>query len=546
KYQYDAYLKQQRPAFCMALPSILEGKVRAILYLENQELVTPLSLETIQTLRLLLMQTAIIYKNTSLYETLLSNERALNKSQQIAHMGSWQFNSATQEVIWSEEMYRIYELEPFSIPITYEWIFEHTHSDDIHLILDSQEKILSGQSFCDTANRIITAKGNIKIVHQRGEVYWSDEPQMISGITQDITERKKDEDAIEMLTQVVNQTPFSTIITNTQGVIEYTNNQTSKLTGYFHHELLGKKISLFQSGVHPQTFYQELWETITKKRSFWRGVIINKMKNGELRDCASTIFPIFNTQNEIVNFVTIQDDVTERNMKDKLFLMQTRQAQMGEMLSMIAHQWRQPLAIISALMSRQKINIMLGRGVYEDIAVSFDEIETQVQHLSRTITDFKDFFKPDKKRVLTNSKAVISKVFDLIEHSLMSKNVSIEKNISDETEYECYENELIQVLLNLIKNAQDVFEERGIRNPVIRVNASAEDAKIIIRIDDNAGGIAPEIMDALFAPYASTKKENGTGLGLYMSKTIIEEHFHGEISANNTTQGACFEISFLR
>lgn len=544
KFQYDDYFLKHKPASSIAIPTLIEGSVRGILYLENEEVFTPLNTDTLQTLRLLLTQTVIIYKNALLYETIKSKEEKLNKAQQISHVGSWQYDSVSDQIIWSAETYRIYEMEPFSIPIDNDWFYTHLHPDDVELIQDATEKAFSGERFYDVTHRILTAKGNVRFVHQRAEVYWEDERQKFSGTIQDITESKRSQEMIDRLSQVVNQTPLSTIITDQNGVIEYVNNQTLKLTGYFARELIGQRMKLFNSGLHPESFFQELWSTITQKRSFWRGTIINRMKNGELRDCASTIFPIFNTQDEIINFVTIQDDVTERNMKDRLFLMQTRQAQMGEMLSMIAHQWRQPLAIMSALMSRQKINIMLEKSTLDEITKSFDEMEIQVQHLSRTITDFKDFFKPDKQTAMTKSSLIVSKTLELVEHTLMNKNINVEVEHANDDEYRTYENELIQVMLNLIKNAQDAFEEKGIGKPFIRIHTDQREGSVIITVEDNAGGIDPGFIETIFSPYTSTKSENGTGLGLYMSKTIIEEHCHGSIRAENSAEGVCFTLRF--
>ncbi|HLD24253.1 MAG TPA: ATP-binding protein, partial [Sulfuricurvum sp.] len=544
KFQYDDYFISHKPASSMAIPALIEGSVRGVLYLENEEVLTPLDSDTLQTLRLLLTQAMIIYKNTLLYETLKTNEDNLNKAQQISHVGSWQYDSVSETIHWSAETYRIYELDPFSITIDSDWVVDHVYPDDRESVLHSKEKLLGGQPFYEVIYRIQTAKGNTRIVQERGEAYWKDDHQKLSGTIQDITESKHAEEIINRLSQVVNQTPLSTIITDPNGVIEYVNTHASKLTGYFSHELIGEKMKLFNSGIHSISFYKDLWSTIATERSFWRGTIVNRMKNGDLRDCASTIFPIINTQSEIINFVTIQDDVTERNMKDRLFLMQTRQAQMGEMLSMIAHQWRQPLAIMSALVSRQKINIMLERSTIEDITKSFDEIESQVQHLSRTITDFKDFFKPDKQTAKTKSSFIISKTLELVEHTLMNKNINVDVRHSHDSEYRTYENELIQVMLNLIKNAQDAFDEREVNNPFIVIRSDQSEGFVMISVEDNAGGIAPEIIDTLFSPYTSTKKENGTGLGLYMSKTIIEEHCHGTIGVENTQKGVRFSLHF--
>ncbi|MGA9045231.1 protein kinase domain-containing protein [Sulfuricurvum sp.] len=541
-FQYDEYIRQHRPASCFVTIAMIEGSVQGALYIENRDVVTPLSPDTVQTLRLLLTQSAIIYKNASLYESLKINEKSLNKAQQIAHIGSWQYNRATDEIVWSAETYRIYDLEPFEMSIDDNWFMRHLHPEDEMIVLDAFEKAMSGQHYYDVTHRIVTAAGKIKFVHQRAEVFWEGEHQKMSGTIQDITELKHSEALISQLSQVVDQNPYTTIITDIDGSIEYVNKQCLNMTGYFQHELIGQNMNIFRSGVHSDSFYRELWNTISLEKEIWRSTMVNRMKNGEHRDCESTIFPIFDTHGEIVNFVTIQEDVTERNIKDKLFLMQTRQAQMGEMLSMIAHQWRQPLTIMSAYLGRERINIFLQKATMEDFVESIDAIELQIQYLSRTITDFRDFFKPDKQAVATTSATVFSKTLNLIEHSLIQNKIAVHQTHSNDHQYRIFENELVQVMLNLFKNAQDVFEERSTVSPELMIMTDQQEGEVIISVEDNAGGIDPILMDTIFLPYVSTKSHTGTGLGLYMCKTVVENHCHGTIKIENTQKGAKFII----
>ncbi|MFA6189653.1 MAG: protein kinase [Sulfuricurvum sp.] len=541
-FQYDEYIRQCKPASCFVIPALIEGSAQGLLYLENRNVVTPLSPDTVQTLHLLLTQSAIIYKNASLYESLKINEQNLNKAQQISHIGSWQYNGATDEIVWSAETYRIYELEPFEIGLNDEWFMSHLHHEDIPSVLDAFEKAMSGQGYYDVSHRIITAKGNIKFVHQRAEVFWDGEHQKMSGTVQDITQSKQAEEQISHLSQVVDQNPYITIITDKDGYIGYVNKQCLNMTGYFQDELVSKNMNIFKSGVHSDLFYQELWNTITRDKEIWRGTIINQMKNGDHRDCESTIFPIFDAHNDIVSFVTIQEDVTQRNIKEKMFLMQTRQAQMGEMLSMIAHQWRQPLTIMSSFLSRDRINILLQKATMEDCIESIDAMELQIQYLSRTITDFRDFFKPDKQDVVTSSATVFSKTLALIEHSLINNKIAVHQTHKNDYEYKTFENELVQVMLNLLKNGQDVIIERKTIAPELTVMSDQQEGHVIISVEDNAGGIDPILMDTIFLPYVSTKSHSGTGLGLYMCKTVIENHCHGTISIENTKKGAKFTI----
>ncbi len=543
KFRNDEYIRAHIPASCMVLPVMLEGEASGVLYLENREIATPLSAESIKTLELLLTQTAIIFKNAVLFEESKQAEEELNKAQEISKVGSWRFNSQTQKIQWSAETYRIYEIEPYTIEITNEWFFQHLRLKDRAYIQEAVEMAMNQEKSYDIIHPIITVKGREKIVHQRAEVFWEGEVLMMAGTIQDVTESKQAEELIAWLSQVVNQNPFSTIITDTSGRIEYVNPQCLNMTGFFEHELVGKKMSIFRSGVHSESFYAGLWNTISKEKKLWQGTIVNRIKDGTFIDCASTIFPIFDHNRIITHYVTIQENVTERNMKDKLFIMQTRQAQMGEMLSMIAHQWRQPLAVIGTLLNKERVNLVLHEPNVDELMQNFDDIEYQVQHLSRTISDFRDFFKPDKEQTTTKNSLIVAKSVALLEHMLKQKNIILTQSHENDEEYKTYEHEMVQVLLNLIKNAQDAFEDKNIMDRHIMIQTSQYRGYSIITVEDNAGGVSPSVHESLFLPYVTTKNEqNGTGLGLYMSKTIVEDHCGGQLTFQNTDHGVRFTI----
>lgn len=540
----DIYLQTYKPASCAAITIVVERVVIAILYLENKSVSTPLSLESVRTLELIMTHATIIFKNTLLYETLAKNTEELNKAQEIAHLGSWKFNASSGAIDWSAEVYRIYELIPFSEIIDYDWFIAHLHPEDISLVIDGVDKALNGKRSYNVRHRILTVQGNVKIVHQKGQTYWEDGVQKMSGTIQDVSDSEEAKEQISRLSQVVFQNPFSTIMTDKEGVIQYVNSKAVSMTGYFETELMGKRMSIFNSGKHPKEFYGHLWDTISIQKQMWRGTIINRMKNGTLLDCSSTIFPIMNGNNEVTNFVTIQEDVTQQNIKDKLFMMQSRQAQMGEMLSMIAHQWRQPLSVISSLMNKQRVDIALQQHSVDGFMQSIYDVDTQVQYLSRTISDFRDFFKPDKEKTATTTENLVGKTLGLIGHTLKNEQVTISQTHLHDEPYAIYEHEMVQVIMNLFKNAQDVFNERKIDNREIIIASDQHDDQCIITVEDNGGGIDPNVIDTLFLPYVSTKtQQNGTGLGLYMSKTIVEEHCHGKLSVENTQNGAKFTIT---
>ncbi|MEA1916461.1 MAG: HAMP domain-containing sensor histidine kinase [Campylobacterota bacterium] len=166
------------------------------------------------------------------------------------------------------------------------------------------------------------------------------------------------------------------------------------------------------------------------------------------------------------------------------------------------------------------------------------------QHLSDTINDFRDFFKPNKSKVKTSFSLLIEDVLKILSNSIDTKNIRLVQELNSTKEFETYANEIKQVILNLIINAEDAIADKSITNGYIKIYSYDENEKSILEISDNAGGVPSEIIEMIFDPYFSTKLEkNGTGLGLYMSKTIVNEHCNGTLEVLNKDGGATFRIT---
>ena len=247
--------------------------------------------------------------------------------------------------------------------------------------------------------------------------------------------------------------------------------------------------------------------------------------------------------------------IEELRHKDKLLLQQHRMAAMGEMLSMISHQWKQPLgAINSAVMG---INIKIAGGKF-NLSDPFEQkkfldylerkhnnILEYVQYLSDTTDDFRHFFNPNKNKILTPLTRPINNTLKIVQRSLEEKGIRIIHEFKADTPVMMYENEIMQVILNILKNSEDNFLEKKIRNPKITIATLLRERQCAIRICDNGGGIPAAIAKKIFEPYFSTKDEKvGTGLGLYMSKIIMEEHHNGSLGMRNKNEGVCFELIF--
>ncbi|NPA74399.1 MAG: hypothetical protein GXO12_06770 [Epsilonproteobacteria bacterium] len=235
----------------------------------------------------------------------------------------------------------------------------------------------------------------------------------------------------------------------------------------------------------------------------------------------------------------VKEEVEKNRLKDQQLISQSRLAQMGEMLSMIAHQWRQPLSAISSLSGKININARLKKLDHQTALELSSKISLYTQHLSSTIEDFRNFFRGDKEKKDTTYDEIVNDVLVILEVSIKNKNIELVKDMQSKKVFHTYANEIKQVVLNLVKNAEDVLVERGIKDPKIIISSRDN----VLTVEDNAGGIPDEIMDKIFDPYFSTKeKKDGTGLGLYMSRIIIQDHCGGKLIAENTDKGALFKI----
>lgn len=222
----------------------------------------------------------------------------------------------------------------------------------------------------------------------------------------------------------------------------------------------------------------------------------------------------------------------ELDNKQAILYQQSKMAAMGEMIGNIAHQWRQPLSIITTATSGMVLQKQMGVLTDEFFFEASNRINTSSQYLSQTIDDFRNFFIPNKEKSKVNLIEIFKKTLDLISAQFSSKDIEIIKNIEG-VEFESYENELIQALINILNNSRDeLIKKDGER--FIFVDAFEKDNFMNIIIKDNAGGVIKENLDKIFEPYFTTKyKSQGTGIGLYMTEEIITKHLNGTICVEN-------------
>jgi signal transduction histidine kinase len=214
------------------------------------------------------------------------------------------------------------------------------------------------------------------------------------------------------------------------------------------------------------------------------------------------------------------------------------------MISNIAHQWRQPLSELSSILMFIKFKYDINSLDKETMNKKSKEADRVLEYMSHTIDDFRNFFMPKKEKeefFLINS---IEMVMGIISSTLLNYNIKIEISVDENIKIKTFLNEYKQVLLNIIGNAKDVLIEKNIENPLIKIIAIEDDKSVVLFIEDNGGGILVEPKSKIFEPYFTTKEDsNGTGLGLYMSKIIVDKNMKGKLKVKNTKQGAKFSIS---
>jgi len=229
--------------------------------------------------------------------------------------------------------------------------------------------------------------------------------------------------------------------------------------------------------------------------------------------------------------------------KDQMLIQQSRQAAMGEMIGNIAHQWRQPLNVLGLTIQQLLLYYDFGELTREFLDHNVSSSMELIQHMSKTIDDFRNYFSPDKEKVEFKVGEAIVNTLSLLEGSLQNPKISIEIVTKGKPVINGYQNEFAQVLLNILINARDAFIEREIDNPRVTITTCSEDGCAVVTVADNAGGIPEEIMGKIFDPYFSTKgPQRGTGIGLFMSKSIIVKNMGGRLAVRNIANGAEFRI----
>ena len=274
-------------------------------------------------------------------------------------------------------------------------------------------------------------------------------------------------------------------------------------------------------------------------------------ENGEaifMKGTVKDITQLINTQLELEEYKKsleeqVEKEIKKRREKETLLMQQARLAAMGEMIGNIAHQWRQPLNSLSLVIGNMQDSFELEKLNKDIMDRSTTKAYKLIDKMSTTIDDFRNFFMTDKETLDFDVNHVVNESLSLIEASLRNNSIEVKDSTSSSHILHGFKNEFSQVILNLLNNAKDILVENMVENPIIKVTSVDDDSTVAITVEDNGGGIPEKILDRIFEPYFTTKEQGkGTGIGLYMSKMIIEDHMNGTITASNNDEGAIFKI----
>jgi len=382
--------------------------------------------------------------------------------------------------------------------------------------------------------------------------------------------------------------------TDLDGVITFVNDEFCKISGYSKKELIGANHNIIRHPDVPKKTFQKLWDTIKSKKTYI-STVKNRAKNGSTFYVNTTVIPMLNKEGAIKEFIAIRYNVTksialteklqqkeeeleqlnatleervnkqtkelrklnktlekrikkevEKNRdKDRVLFQQSRLATMGEMIGNIAHQWRQPLSELSIIIYKmKKIYKKNTKKNNLDYYESYADSKKVIKKMSDTIDDFRNFFNPHRTSETFSITSALDDALFVMQGTLQRHKIKVKVNIKNELYIEGYINEFSQVLVNLLNNSKDAFNQNKTDNRVINLEIQKIDKNYaMLGFKDNAGGIEKDVLDKIFEPYFSTKHASmGTGLGLYMSRMIIQNSMSGTLEAKNNDDGVCFYI----
>lgn len=436
------------------------------------------------------------------------------------------------------------------------------HPDDIERVAAEVTSFSSDPQCKEFAQeyRILSPEGKVFTLDDRTWIQRNEHGEIThyQGIIFDISDKKHAEQTLieseERFRSIASSAQDAIVMMDSEGNISYWNEAAQDIFGYSAKEVTGRSL---HDILAPTRFLEDFHKGFSHFKKTGEGAVVGKtVELAALRKDGSE-FPIELSLSKTMtngkwHATGIIRDITERkkmqdelHLKDEMMIVQSKQAAMGEMMAMLAHQWRQPIAVISMAINNLQASLELGEDITKDDLIEHTTmLYKQVKQLDSTIENFRNFFKPSQGEEVTTITDVLNSTLEIIGKSLENNEISINLEYCEDVPILINKSSLTQVLLNILGNAKNALVKREIENPVINIKVTSNDKKTTISICDNAGGIPEDIINKLSQPYFTTKDEfNGAGLGLYTSRMILEKHLFGTLAWQNKTDGACFYVT---
>jgi len=372
----------------------------------------------------------------------------------------------------------------------------------------------------------------------------------ISGVFHNVTRRRQAEIArknqSEEFETVFYKTRMAILVMNLKGRIVDFNDSAAKLFGYNRKEMQGMrsvKLLLEDDLEEALGIFGDFINSAGKQNLIEYRM---KKKNGDVVDVLANFEMIIGDQGEkiyvFLNDISKIKMIEQKSLdQERMLIQQSKMATLGEMVALIAHQWQQPVNSIAMIVQMLEELIDVDEENRKMLSKSVQSVMDQINFMSATINDFRSFLKPNNSKEPFNLLRTVREVVELYRPQLKYYDVKCDVFVEDESLKKVkvlgYENELKNVILNFLTNARDAVESSNISNGNIEVVLSDEGDKVKISVEDNGGGMPKEVMKKIFSPYVTTKGEKGTGLGLYMTKLIINDRMNGQITMSNTDTG---------
>ena len=469
-----------------------------------------------------------------------------------ANEGLWEWDIQNNIITLSKRAKKILHHEDTTF-MGYEKALGMIHPKDKERIMEHIKNAISNKAPYKISYRVILPTNEVKWILDRGKILYDEhqKPLKMIGFFTDITKEKNLEEELQnakdFFELVMDNFPYMVVIKKSDSSVLYAN-KTAKT--FVSQQMVGKNplenigeeagkqvIELAKKALKEGKAEDTLKYTKEGKEYYFHAVSFLIPKNKDEYLVGSTYYDVTEHEKTKIQLKT----------KDELMIVQSRYAAMGEMIGMIAHQWRQPISAIAMDVNNMLVDIELDDIDMEEFKNNLEGILEQTKHLSNTIDDFRNFFKPDKEKEDVELAKVMEDALKIIGKSLQNNNITVLYENNSTSVFHLYSRELLQVFLNLLSNAKDALLEKDAKEKVITIRIDEEESFAKITICDNGGGIKDGIIHKIFEPYFSTKKQKqGTGLGLYMSKIIVNKHLYGSIEAYNKQEGACFVVQLFK